>query len=112
MSKKGIETLKEALLNCGPFHPGKITQQWVKCGKKNCKCRDPINPQKHGPYYQLSYANGKKNSSIFLKESEVKDAEQWISSFNTFKAQLEELTAAYIDLAKKTRWKGSPPPPL
>ncbi len=101
---KNIMKLKEKLTQIGPFHPGKITKQLVKCGKKNCKCQDTQNPQKHGPYFMLSYANGKKNSTVFLKQDEVQLAKKWLSEFEQFKKTSEDLVNAYIQLAKDRRW--------
>ncbi len=99
-----IKALKAKLYAIGPFHPGKITQQWVRCGKKNCKCKDAQSPQKHGPYYLLSYAAGKKNSTIFLKENELEEAKAWLEEFQNFKSLTHALTEAYIHLAKQKRW--------
>ena len=52
-STKTIEQLKQRLLNLGPVLPGSISEQWNVCGTPGCKCKDPANPEKHGPYYQL-----------------------------------------------------------
>jgi hypothetical protein len=96
--------IKEQLLEIGPFHPGKITQQYMRCGKKNCKCQDPNNTQKHGPYHVLSYSVGKKNSTVFLKSEDLEKAEAWIQSYEKFMTLAKELTDAYISLAKQNRW--------
>lgn len=100
-----IAKLKAKLCDVGPFHPGKITQQYIKCGKKNCKCQDKVHPEKHGPYYLLNYSVGKKNSTVFLKEHEVAEAKAWLDEFQTFKKVTEALIEEYVKLAKTKRWK-------
>ncbi len=67
-SKKKIEQLKQKLLNLGPVLPGSISEQWNVCGTPGCKCKDPKTPQKHGPYYQLSFSVGGRSSSMFIKK--------------------------------------------
>ena len=52
-----IEALKGALAALGAMRPGSLTQQYNVCGKPHCRCKDPENPQRHGPYYQLSYVH-------------------------------------------------------
>ncbi len=100
-----IQDLKAQLLKIGPFHPGKITTQYIRCGKKDCRCNHPKNPQKHGPYYILSYSIGKKTSTVFLKEHEVPEAQKWLEGYHGFKNTVEALVTAYVNLAKKGRWK-------
>jgi len=50
-----IAQLKQELAELGPMHPGSLSEQYNVCGKPGCRCKDPKNPQKHGPYYQLSF---------------------------------------------------------
>lgn len=102
--KNKISELKEALINSGPFHPGKITKQYIKCGKKNCQCNAKETPKKHGPYPVLSYSVGKKQSTVFLKKDDIAAAEEWLDEYNTFKTLVQELTIEYVKLAKEKKW--------
>ena len=52
-----IEKVKAELLKLGPMRPGSLSQQYSACQKPGCKCVDPVHPQKHGPFYQLSYTH-------------------------------------------------------
>ena len=47
------------------MHPGSLREQYNVCGKAGCRCKDPKKPQKHGPYYQLSYTWRGKSSTPF-----------------------------------------------
>src|SRR5207253_6297265 len=63
-----IEKVKAELLKLGPMRPGSLSQQYSACQKPGCKCVDPVHPQKHGPFYQLSYTHGGKRSEEHTSE--------------------------------------------
>lgn len=87
-----LSLLHQRLLNLPPFHPGKLSQQYVRCGKENCHCRDENNAKRHGPYYQLSYAiRGKKNSTVFIKEEQVAIVKKSLDAYDVFKETVDEI---------------------
>lgn len=98
---KRITRLKSMLLKLGPMHPGSITRQYSTCGKLRCKCKDPKNPVKHGPYYKLSYTAGRDNSTVFIRSSKLAEAKRRIKEYHKFKKLNVDLVKAYVDLAKK-----------
>jgi len=103
MSKesKRIEKLEEALAHIGPMLPGGITEQWNVCGKPRCKCKDPDNPKKHGPYFQLSFTVGGKSSSMFLRREELAAARRCVRNYARFKALTAQLLQARVAWARK-----------
>ncbi len=46
---KKIEQLKKKLAQLGPILPGSLSEQWNVCGTPGCRCKDPVQPVKHGP---------------------------------------------------------------
>ena len=58
--ERRIEQLKGKLAHLGSMLPGSLSEQWNVCGTPGCRCKDPDNPVKHGPYYQLSFTVGGK----------------------------------------------------
>jgi len=46
-----IDQIKTQLQRLGPMRPGSLSRQYNVCGKAGCRCKDPQNPQRHGPYY-------------------------------------------------------------
>jgi hypothetical protein len=66
-----IERIKQQIVSLGPeLLPGVLTQQYNVCGKKSCRCKaDP--PQRHGPYYQLSFTRNRKSSSQFVRKEDL-----------------------------------------
>jgi hypothetical protein len=50
-----IKTIQQELAALGPMHPGSISRQYQVCGRAGCRCADPHQPQRHGPYHKLAY---------------------------------------------------------
>ena len=95
-----VELLKQKLLNLGPVLPGSISEQWNICGTPGCKCKDPEKPQKHGPYYQLSFSVGGRSSSMFIKKKDISEARKRVRSYQEFKKLTTELVQAHVDLIR------------
>lgn len=91
-----ISELLKQLAKLGPMLPGTVSEQWNKCGKKSCRCKDKENPQKHGPYYQLSYSIGGKSSTMFIKPQDLEDARKRQENYREFKRLNTELVLAYV----------------
>jgi hypothetical protein len=101
MSKKDrkwqerIQQIKEELSNLGDIRPGTLSEQYNVCGKPNCRCKDPNDPKKHGPYYQLSYTHKGKSTTEFVKKDMVAQVRCQIRNYAKFK----KLTEEWIDLS-------------
>lgn len=108
--EKKILSIKNQLLSLGDMHPGSLTEQLNICGNPKCKCKDPENPQKHGPYYNLSFVLKGKSTSRFIKSENVAEIKKQVANYKKFKLLIEEwkTTAAIlakmkIDEAKKNK---------
>ncbi|MGK5089904.1 DUF6788 family protein [Bdellovibrionota bacterium FG-2] len=95
MIEKRITRIKEELQTIGDMRPGSLNQQYTVCGKTGCRCVDPDNPQKHGPYYQLSYVHNGKSTTQFIGSQSVDKVRQQLENYKIFRA----LTAEWVDLA-------------
>ena len=93
--EKKIEKIKRELSNIKEMRPGSLSQRYNVCGVKNCKCKDPKNPQKHGPYVQLSFVHQGKNSTRQIRKPFVKMIEKETAQYRIFK----ELIGQWIALA-------------
>ena len=89
-----IEHLKRQLADLGPMHPGGLSEQYNVCGKLGCRCKDPRNPQKHGPYYQLSFTWRGKSRTRFVRAERLAGMRQKIANYKRFR----ELTDEWVDL--------------
>src|SRR5688572_7850041 len=88
-----IATLKQAIVRLGDLRPGKLSQQYNVCGKADCRCKaDP--PQKHGPYYQLSFTRSGKSSTQFVREQDLAVVRQQLKNYQW----LRELIDRWITL--------------
>ena len=59
------------MIQSKPFLPGSLAEHYNVCGKARCRCKDKVNPRKHGPYYRLSYSLRGKNSSIAVSRKDA-----------------------------------------
>jgi hypothetical protein len=41
----------EEMIRLKPLCSGTLHEQFIPCGKQNCRCHDGENPRLHGPYY-------------------------------------------------------------
>lgn len=88
--EKRIERIKKELLKIGEMRPGSLSKQYSACEKEGCKCVDPVNPQKHGPYYQLSYVRNGKSTTRFIRPPFVRDIERQLANYKKFKTLTQE----------------------
>jgi hypothetical protein len=93
--EKRIETIKRKLSALGDMRPGSLSKQFNVCGNPTCRCKDPENPIKHGPYYQLSYTHKGRSKSEFVKKENLDAVKKQLQNYQQFK----KLTADWVDLS-------------
>ncbi|HAM49506.1 MAG TPA: hypothetical protein DCP92_01950 [Nitrospiraceae bacterium] len=79
---KRIEKIKQELTELGELRPGSLSKQYNVCGKATCKCKDPEAPQRHGPYYQISYGRKGKSSSAFVRLESLADVKKQLANLS------------------------------
>jgi len=92
--ERKIEHLKRQLAELGPMHPGSLSEQYNVCGKSGCRCKDPKNPQKHGPYCQLSFTWRGKSRTRFVRAERLAGVREKVANYKHFR----ELTDEWVDL--------------
>jgi hypothetical protein len=95
-----IEAIKKKIMALGQMRPGSLSKQYNICGTPGCRCKDPINPKRHGPYYQLSYTLGGRSRTEFVKKDQVARVRKQIANFRRFK----KLTNQWVKLAWQAAW--------
>ena len=93
--KRRVKIIQRKLQQVGDMRPGSLNQQLTVCGRSGCRCQDPRNPQRHGPYYQLSYVHQGKSTTQFIPQALVPLVTRQLKNYKTFKA----LTTEWVDLA-------------
>jgi len=92
-----ITQIQKQLAALGPMHPGSISLQYQVCGKKGCKCQDPTEPQRHGPYCKLSYVHRGKKVCRFVRADCVDQLKVRLKAYKAFR----KLTDRWIELSVK-----------
>lgn len=95
-----IQEIKNQLADLGEMRPGSISEQYNVCGNPTCRCKDPVAPRKHGPYYQLSYSHLGKSTSEFVKKEAVTEVRQQLDNYRTFKALTKEWIGLSVMVAR------------
>ena len=107
--------LKNQLMALGPLHPGSLSRQYQVCGRRGCKCVDPLKPQPHGPYSKLTYVYHGKFTCRFVRAGTVQEVTALLATFKAFRKLTDQWVALAIQraqlgpLARASR-KTSPPP--
>jgi len=95
-----IQQIKAALAALGEMRPGSVSKQYNVCGKPNCRCKDPQNPQRHGPYYQLSWVHQGKSTTQFIRRPLLPQVRAQIATYNKFRKLTDEWVRIALRLAQ------------
>ena len=95
-----IEKIKTEIAQIGEMRPGSLSEQYNVCGNPTCRCKDKKNPQKHGPYHQLSYTWKRKSTSEFVREQDVPVVKEQLANYRHFMELRDEWIDCCIQLAK------------
>src|SRR2546430_17322299 len=106
-----IEKVKAELLKLGPMRPGSLSQQYSACQKPGCKCVDPAPPQKHGPFYQLTYTHLGKSTTQLVRPQFVPEGREQLATYKKFKTLTQQWVTLDLQLCKLEMHKARPPPP-
>jgi len=98
-----IETVKKQIAALGPMHPGSLSEQFNVCGNPGCRCKDPKDPQRHGPYYQLSYTWRGKSSTRFVRQESVAKMREKVSNYRRFRELVNECVDLSLELEQLER---------
>ena len=98
--EKRIISIKKEISSLGEIRTGSLSEQYNVCGKAGCICKDPKDPQKHGPYYQLSYSHCRKSTSEFVRREDLEAVRQQLSDYKTFMKLKDEWVGHSILLSK------------
>ena len=92
--ERQIEKLKRDLAGLGQLRPGSLSKQYTVCGHPGCRCT-ATPPQKHGPYYQLSFTRKARSSSKFVRKEDLPAIRKQLKNYERLKLLFDQ----WIDLA-------------
>ena len=89
-----IERVKAQLAALGDLRPGSLSTQFNVCGTPGCLCK-ATPPEKHGPYYQVSFTRKGKSSSKFVRKEDLAAVRRELKNYEAMKTLMDR----WIDLA-------------
>ncbi len=92
--QKQVESIKKELVRLGDLRPGSLSEQFNVCGSPGCRCKGSP-PQKHGPYYQVSYTRKGRSGTRFVKRHQVATVKRQLRNY----ARLRELIDRWVEAA-------------
>jgi hypothetical protein len=95
-----IQQIKAQLAASGDMRPGSLSKQYNVCGKSGCRCKDPENPQRHGPYYQLSWVHSGKSTTQFVRRPFLPLVKAELATYKTFRRLTDEWVELALQAAK------------
>ena len=98
--ERRILEIKNEIMERGEIRNGSVSEQYNVCGNPTCRCKDKDNPQKHGPYYQLSYRFNKKSTSQFVSAENIDKVRQQRADYKTVVKLKDEWLGVSIELSK------------
>ena len=101
--ERQIAQIKEDLTRLGPLHPGSLSRQYNVCGKPGCRCKDPKNPRRHGPYYKVSYVYRGQFSSRFVPREQAKAVRAELPNYKRLRELTDKWVALSLRMAKEKR---------
>ena len=94
-----IAQIKRQLQTIGPMRPGSVSRQFRVCGKPNCRCADPSNPRRHGPYYQVNYVHLGKKGAYFVQPDELKTVRAELTNYKKFRWLINQWVGLTVQIA-------------
>jgi len=93
------EQLKSQLADIGWIRRGSLTERYMPCGTKTCRCNaNP--PQLHGPYYQYKRVINGKTHSIRVTRQQADLIQGWINNgrhLNDIIKTMEQIAHEHTD---------------
>jgi hypothetical protein len=95
-----IAKIKQEILALGmELQPGLLSQQYNVCGKAGCRCKaDP--PQRHGPYYQLSFTRKGKSRTQFVRREDLPLLQEQVRNYQQLKKLMDRWVALGMALSR------------
>jgi len=89
-----ISGVKREMAKLDVLRPGSLSQQFNVCGSPGCRCK-ATPPEKHGPYYHLSYTRNGKGGTRSIQKQDVRVVRAALANY----ARLKILVDRWINLA-------------
>lgn len=92
--ERKIEKIKQELNQLGVLRIGSLSEQYNVCGTPGCRCKASP-PEKHGPYFQLSYTRKGKSTTRHVRRENLAAVKGQLQNY----ARLQTLMERWIDFS-------------
>ena len=99
--QREIARIKQALAALGELRPGSLSQQYNVCGKPTCRCKASP-PEKHGPYYQVSYTRKGRSGTKFVRREQVASVKRQLRNYTKLRQLVDRWVEAGAELSNLT----------
>jgi hypothetical protein len=97
-----IQRIKAKLTELGELRPGVLSEQYNVCGTPGCRCK-ATPPEKHGPYYQLSWSRKRKSATRFVRRPELRAVRAQLRNYRRLQQLIDEWVEASIEICELKR---------
>lgn len=94
--ERQIEKIKRELVQVGELRPGTLSEQYNVCGTPGCRCKASP-PDRHGPYYQLSYTRKGKSRTRFVRRENLPAVKKLMTNYARFRSLIDRWVDLEID---------------
>jgi hypothetical protein len=97
-----IRRIKSQLATLGELRPGVLSEQYNVCGTAGCRCK-ATPPEKHGPYYQLSWSRKGKSATRFVRKEELTAVRKQIQTYQRLQRLVDDWIEASLEICEIKR---------
>lgn len=97
-----IQRIKAKLNELGELRPGVLSEQYNVCGTPGCRCK-ATPPEKHGPYYQLSWSRKGKSATRFVRRPELRAVRAQIRNYRQLQQLIDDWVEASLEICEIKR---------
>ncbi len=87
--ERQIAKIKQDIDTIGDVRRGSLSEQYNVCGTPGCKCK-ATPPEKHGPYYQLSFTKNGRSSTKFVNSKCVRKVKMQVKNYSRLRKLVEK----------------------
>jgi len=98
LEKHNLSNITDALLSSVTPLPGKLCEQFIRCGKAGCRCREG---ERHGPYYYRIWRDGDRVQKVYVKREELEAVQAACDSYKDYVAALRAMRQVWLRLTRR-----------
>jgi len=87
--ERQIAKIKQDIDTIGDLRRGSLSEQYNVCRTLGCKCK-ATPPEKHGPYYQLSFTQNGRSSTRFVNSKCVRKVKMQVKNYSRLRKLVEK----------------------